>query len=93
MSLKNVFYAFVIGAAAGATIALLNTPRTGDEMRDMLRESSEDAKVQAQRLVDEVSATTQKKSARLKDIGQEVVNEQKSSLERGIAEARETIRS
>lgn len=92
-SLKTLFYAFVIGAAAGAMVALLNTPRTGDEMRQMLRESSEDAKSQAQRFVDEVSAAAQEKSSRLKNIGQEVVNEQKSSLERGVAEAREAIRS
>jgi len=37
---KSILGTFVVGAAAGATIALLTTPRSGREMRAQLKDAA-----------------------------------------------------
>jgi gas vesicle protein len=45
---------FAAGAAVGAAVALLLTPKTGDEVREQIKDIAEDAKKRAQEYCEQV---------------------------------------
>lgn len=45
---------FAVGAAVGAAVAMLLTPKTGEEIRTQLRDLAEDAKKRAQDYCEQV---------------------------------------
>ncbi len=50
----TVLLSFFVGGLIGAGVALLLTPKTGEETRRMIRELAEDTKATAEDWVDEV---------------------------------------
>ena len=57
---SNLVY-FILGAAVGATVALLYAPREGSETRRILGERAESAKERATELGESVSTTAKEK--------------------------------
>ena len=51
MSTSKVFTAFLVGATAGATLALLFAPKSGEDLRNEIVEKGENALKQARRRV------------------------------------------
>ncbi len=98
--------AFLLGAATGATLALLNAPQTGKKTRTQLRNGVMDARTRAgdaladaqaramgkveevqtraQDLVHEISDKAQHRVDKIKNMGYEVVEDQKAHLARSI---------
>ena len=101
----------IIGGLAGAAAAMLYAPQSGDDTRQMIRNTALDAKVRAQDTLrqaqDQVSNTigdvqqrvnsmadeTRRKVSRIKDVGEDMVQQQRSTFEAGISEAEDIARS
>jgi gas vesicle protein len=78
MSAKNYWFAFGVGVAAGATVALLYAPQTGAKTRKQLRRGVADAgdyleeaadylKEQAERLSNEAQKTLKRTRSQVED--------------------------
>jgi len=74
----SVFLAFVMGAAIGGGLALLNAPGSGEETRDKLKKMGEDFR-------EKIKEITEEAEARIK----ETIEDGKESLE----ERRDMIKS
>jgi gas vesicle protein len=79
-----MWLAIFISGMVGATVMLLVAPMSGEETRRILRETLADAQVKAGTAIGDAQA----KARQLTDIGQRVIEEQKSSIERGAEEAK-----
>ncbi len=74
--------AFMIGGMLGVALMWLIAPMTGEETRRILSENLTDAQVKANKAIEDA----QMKVRQISDIGHRVVEEQKSSIERGAEE-------
>lgn len=101
----------LIGGLAGAAAAMLYAPQSGDDTRQMIRNTALDAKVRAQdtlqKAQDQVSSTVddvqqrvssmtdemRSKASKLKDVGSDMMQEQRSTLKSGMNEAEDIARS
>jgi gas vesicle protein len=79
MSAKNYWFAFGVGVAAGASVALLYAPQTGAKTRKQLRRGVADAgdyleeaadylKEQAERLSTEAQKTIKRTRSQVEDV-------------------------
>lgn len=75
MNNKSGYLGFLIGGIAGATLALLYAPRSGEETRQILVDNSQDAKNKAlttiQEAQDKAIATISEAQVRLEELNQE----------------------
>jgi len=69
-----VLLAFLVGAVAGAAVALLYAPATGRETRDLITEKSREGR---------------EKAASLAEKGRQVINESRETLTTAIERGRE----
>jgi len=69
-----VLLAFLVGAVAGATVALLYAPATGQETRDLITEKSREGR---------------EKAASLAEKGRQAINESRETLTTAIERGRE----
>lgn len=101
----------IFGGLAGVAAAMLYAPQSGDETREMIRNTAMDASVrtrdtlrqaqeqvahkaeEVQQRVGSIADETRRKASRLKDVGSEMVNEQRSNLEEGLDEAQDVVNS
>lgn len=87
---SSVFMAFVVGAVAGAAVALLYAPATGEETRRKLSEKAAEGRERAEQLRRDgkefVARQRQNAGAAVDDAvgrGKEVVERGKEAFERG----------
>jgi len=83
----TVLLSFLAGAAVGAGVALLLTPKTGEELRETIADLAEDA-------VDKIKDLTreaQDKIVSTLEEGKEVVQEKKSILSSAIQAGKEAM--
>lgn len=101
----------LLGGLAGAAAAMLFAPQSGDDTRQMIRNTALDAKVRAQDTLrqaqDQVSSKVEdvqqrvssmtddvrSKASRLKDVGSDMMKDQRSSFETGMSGAEDIVRS
>src|SRR4030042_3172605 len=76
---------FLVGALAGAAMALLFAPVTGEEMRGQLREKGIELKSRAEDLSQEAS----KRAEDLRARGEGLLQEQRSRLQEAIDEGKQ----
>jgi len=74
--------ALTIGTMVGVAVMWLIAPMTGEETRRVLKGNLADVQGRANLVIEDV----QEKARRITDIGRRVVEEQKTSLERGAEE-------
>lgn len=86
--LFRTWMAFIIGGMVGATVMWLIAPMSGEETRRILRENLVDAQIKAGATIEDAKMKAQQVS----DIGRRVVEEQKSSIERGAEEVKSVAR-
>ena len=77
---------FVTGLGVGAAIAMLLTPRSGDEMREMLSEKAEDGRRYAKKRVRELSNVANE----VADRGREAMDQQKHAITAAAQVAKDT---
>lgn len=77
---------FVTGLGVGAAVAMLLTPKSGEDMREMLSERAEDGRRYAKRRVRELSSVAND----VADRGREVVEEQKHAITAAVQVAKDT---
>ena len=83
----TVLVSFVAGAAIGAGLALLYTPKSGSEMRETIADFTEDA-------VDKIKEYTKEAQEKIKtaiEDGKETIVEKKSILSSAIEAGREAM--
>ena len=83
---------FLFGAALGAAAALLTTPRTGSQTRELLGERSEDLARRAQGLVGEAQGRAGEWFEKGREIFEEQTQRLMSAFEAGKEAMREEIR-
>lgn len=83
----TVFLSFLAGAAVGAGVALLLTPKTGEEMREKIAELAEDAVD----TIKEYAQEAQEKIVSAYEEGKEVLKEKKSVLASAIEAGKEAM--
>ncbi|HEX9017018.1 MAG TPA: YtxH domain-containing protein [Chloroflexota bacterium] len=76
---------FVLGGIAGAALALLLAPRTGDENRGALRERTIELRVRAE----EAAARARVEADELLSRGKVILDEQRSRLQEAVDEGKE----
>lgn len=74
---------FVLGALSGAAVALLYAPKSGDEMREELKEKSYELKDRAQEMGVDVERLEE-----LKERGQTALQQQRARLQEAVEEGR-----
>ena len=77
---------FITGLGAGAAIAMLLTPKSGDEMREMLSERAEDGRRYAKKRVRELSNVANEVAER----GREAMDHQKHAITAAAQAAKDT---
>lgn len=77
---------FVTGLGVGAAVAMLLTPRSGDEMREMLSEKAEDGRRYAKRRARELSNVANEVAER----GREAMDHQKHAITAAAQVAKDT---
>jgi gas vesicle protein len=63
----SLLSAFLLGATAGAAVAVLTAPRSGRETRAQLKDLARDMRAKATKVVDEASETARSVQDTLKD--------------------------
>lgn len=86
-SLSTVFVSFLAGAAIGSGLALLFAPKTGREVRDQIRDMTDDA---VDRIKD-YAKDAQDKLRETYECGKEVVMEKKSIITSAIEAGKEAM--
>jgi gas vesicle protein len=86
--LFRTWMAFIVGGMVGATVMWLMAPMSGEETRRILRENIADAQIKANTTIED----TQAKARQVTEIGRRVVEESKSSLERGAEDVKSVAR-
>ena len=93
---------FLFGSAIGVGIALLSAPQSGEMTRFMIRERGkqvkdqvrttiEDGRQRATTLADDVSSQLRYRTSRLKEVGQDVLDEQRQVIQRSARKAKQAI--
>ncbi len=77
---------FVTGLGVGAAVAMLLTPRSGEEMREMLSEKAEDGRRYAKKRVRELSDVANEVAER----GRTAVDQQKQAITAAVQVAKDT---
>jgi gas vesicle protein len=77
---------FVTGLGVGAAVAMLLTPRSGDDMREMLSEKAEDGRRYAKKRVRELSSIANEVAER----GREAMDHQKHAITAAAQVAKDT---
>ena len=77
---------FVTGLGIGAAVAMLCTPRSGEDMREMLSERAEDGRRYARKRVRELSNLAND----VADRGREVMDNQKHAVTAAAQAAKDT---
>ena len=77
---------FVTGLGVGAAVAMLLTPRSGEEMREMMSEKAEDGRRYAKKRVRELSNVANE----VADRGREVIDQQKQAITAAVQVAKDT---
>lgn len=84
MRQSNIFTyvtSFIVGAAAGAVVALLNSPQSGKKTRTQLRRGISDARDRTTKVIARVQTNTMDKiddiQSRVKEIGDEAAYQSK----------------
>jgi len=77
---------FVTGLGVGAAVAMLLTPKSGEEMREMMSEKAEDGRRYAKRRVRELSDVANE----VADRGREVIDQQKQAITAAVQVAKDT---
>lgn len=77
---------FITGLGVGAAIAMLWTPRSGEEMREMLSERAEDGRRYAKKRVREMSSVVNE----VADRGREAMDHQKHAITAAAQVAKDT---
>ena len=77
---------FIMGLGAGMAIAMLTTPRTGDETRELLSEKAKQARRYAERKASDFRDMATEATA----IGKDVVNRQKNAVTAAVEAAKDT---
>ncbi len=77
---------FVTGLGVGAVVAMLLTPRSGDEVREMLSEKAEDGRRYAKKRVRELSNVANEVAER----GREAMDHQKHAITAAAQVAKDT---
>src|SRR5512139_3587401 len=86
--LFRTWIAFIVGGMIGATVMWLMAPMSGEETRRILRENIADAQMKANMTIEDA----QTKAHQVTEIGRRVVEESKSSLERGAEDVKSVAR-
>lgn len=81
-----------VGAAVGAVAAILSTPKTGAEMKEMLKDGAKDVRRHAAGKVEEEHYTIGDVINEIKE-GKEGVNREEKSVSSVLGAAAETFRS
>lgn len=91
------FTSFVIGMGAGAALALLFAPRSGDETRAMLSEKAREGRRFAEQRAREIRDMAGDKAAQLRDMandaaerGRDALNRQKNAVSAAVQAGKET---
>jgi gas vesicle protein len=87
-----VMLAFLVGAAAGAALALLYAPATGRETRELIGEKSREGREKAMALAEkgkQVINEGREKAAALAEKGKQVINDGRETLTTAIERGRE----
>jgi len=77
---------FVTGLGVGAAVAMLLTPRSGEETREMMSEKAEDGRRYAKKRVRELSNVANE----VADRGREVIDQQKQAITAAVQVAKDT---
>ena len=80
-----VLLSFFIGGIIGAGVALLTTPKTGQETRKIIRDFAEDARDKAEDYVGQVKD----KATDYVEKGKEFIDSQKSIISRAVEAGKE----
>lgn len=83
---------FLFGTAVGAVAALLTTPRTGRETRDLLAERSQDVAKRAQELANGVQGNAGEWVDKSRELFEEQTQRLMTALEAGKEAMRDEIR-
>jgi gas vesicle protein len=94
----NWFSGLLTGGAIGAAVAILATPRSGEETRTMIRDKSleiREGAVQAledgREKLEDVKVDVRRRFSNLKSVGQEVYEKEKELLEKGASKAAKAV--
>ena len=92
------FQGFLIGGSIGALTAFLTAPRSGEKTRALIREKGEDLRDSAMQTIDdrrerlgEIADKTRRRVANLRNVGENVLVEQKEVFEKGVEKARKAV--
>ena len=88
----SVLLAFLVGAVAGAALALLYAPATGRETRELLSEKSREGREKAAALAQkgrQVIDEGREKAVALAEKGRQAINEGRETLTTAIERGRE----
>lgn len=77
---------FVTGLGVGAAVAMLFTPRSGEDMREMLSEKAEDGRRYAKKRARELSNVANE----VADRGREAIDQQKQAITAAVQVAKDT---
>lgn len=80
MDTLKVWAAFMVGVAAGASIALLYAPQTGERTRKQLRRSIEDAGDYLKDTADDVQDRAQDYVKRSRDVVEDLVESARKAV-------------
>lgn len=93
---------FLIGGAIGVGVALLSAPQSGEMTRfmigergkkiaDQVRGAVDDTRDQAEQTINDVTAKVQTRAGKLKEVGQEVLDDQRQVIERTAQRAKRIL--
>ncbi len=86
-SAGSVALAFLLGGAVGAGLALLVTPKSGPEARELIKDQASAARDEALKVADEVK----EKAVELLEKSKEVVETKKTVLETALEAGKEAM--
>lgn len=87
MCARNYWFAFGLGVAAGAAVALLYAPQSGVKTRKQLRRGVEDASV----YLDEAGDYLKEQAERLSDEAQKAIKRTRSQVEDAVDKAGDVV--
>ncbi len=90
-SAGSVALAFLLGGAVGAGLALLVTPKSGPETRELLKDQASAAKDEALKVADKVADEVKEKAVELLEKSKEVVEAKKAVLESALEAGKEAM--